>query len=451
MGNKKPDENKIKKDLLAHYVKLRKDSPRKSISVRKFFRDSPHTKYQLDKIYINYLPFQDEAEKLYFSKLPKSQRALISERSKKYDPDATYDDCIVDLRAVQALTPDSFVTRTDYRKDGKYSDKTWISHFGNFTRFRQQAGLELTGNQQKLTREIAKHASINDYKLYFDEQVRPYYKKYKKNKDHKSPYRNIMIISDIHDIECDEFTLSVFIAECKRKQPDIIVLNGDVFDNPEFSRYSVDPRDYDIKKRYEFVWHRIFAPLRKHCPDTQIDFIIGNHEFRILKLLSDATPNIRILLSDIVGLKFKDFFKVDEYQINFVSKFDLSAITKRDLREQLKRNYQIYYDCFIVAHEPDPKLKTMSGTHGHHHKAEMESAACIDVSTGKAKRFVWTQTPACHVTDASYLQNLSQWNTGFLDVVINIRSKEVIQNLRQTFDEWTEIEGIVYERTKNIK
>lgn len=258
-----------------------------------------------------------------------------------------------------------------------------------------------------------------------------------------------MIISDVHDEEADEFTVAVFIAECIRKQPDVIVFNGDIFDLYEFSRFTQDPRRYDIKARFQWVWDKLFAPIRAGCPNAQIDFIMGNHEFRLIRLLADATPNIRILLSEIVGLKFADVFKVDEYQINFVSKVDFSAFTKKDIEDQLKQNYRIYFDAYVICHEPDPRLMVYSGTNGHHHNMSLISNAFLDANTGLNRQVTWVQTPAAHVKDAEYLTRLSKWNTGFLDVVINIETKEVTQNLRQTHSDWALIEGIYYEKNKD--
>jgi hypothetical protein len=146
-----------------------------------------------------------------------------------------------------------------------------------------------------------------------------------------------------------------------------------------------------------------------------------------------------------MGLEFKDVFKCDDYQINFISKFDLGAFNGQDIENELRKNYEIYYGCYVVAHEPDKNLANMSGTNGHHHQARLTSTAYIDPGSSKPKRVTWVQTPACHVPDAEYLHNLSKWNTGFLEVTVNIEKQEVIQQIHQTHD-WTVIDGIYYER-----
>ena len=446
-GSAKPASPKISKAsaIKAYISEKKKLKLNQNLAYDDFISRTPVTKKWIRDNYGTYAEFKDDAEPAYRKSLPSSQRALLSERAKKYDESATKEHCIEDLRMVQKINDGSFISRTFYREHGKYSDSTWNQFFGTFQEFRRQAGLELTRNQHKLEREIAKHASTDTYRDFISTELLPCYKKYQKPPT-KSKIKRIMVISDVHDHEADDFTLDTFVRECKRKQPDIIALNGDIFDLYEFSRYSKDPREYDILGRFQFVWKRIFKALRDACPDAQIDFILGNHEYRLLKLLADATPNIRVVLSDILGLSLADIFKVHDYQINMVSKFDLRAFNAKAINQELKQNYQIYYDCYVICHEPDKKLMVMSGTNGHHHRLMHKSDAYPDPTTGQPKQVTWVQTPAAHVKDAGYLNNMSQWNTGFLEVLVNIERKEVIQKIHQTHSDWTVIDGIIYER-----
>ena len=194
---------------------------------------------------------------------------------------------------------------------------------------------------------------------------------------------------------------------------------------------------------------RIFRPLREFCPNSQIDFIAGNHEMRLLKLLADATPGVRVLLSDVMGIGFAEIFGLDEFQINWVSKFDLAAFTKADIKNEIKKNYQIYYNTFVFCHIPDKRLRNLSGSNGHHHTGQVESYNYVDPGTHLAKRLSWSQTPGMHVADASYLDGLGGWNTGFLEVTVNVNLRESIQRIHFTQDDWTVIDGVYYERKKD--
>jgi len=443
MATTQPEKENVKerKNYIDLYIKIKKKNPNTVVTRDEFCAENTGAKRKINKLFGTFKEFIREAEAAFLKSIPQSHRALLSERSKKFNCNASKEDCIEDIRRVYQDAFPSDITRNYYREHGLFSDSTWNQYFGTFQEFRRQAGLELTRHQHKLEREIAKQASHDHYRNYYVNEVLPFYKKYEK-KNKPGHLKRIKIASDIHDEECDEFALSVFIAECKRTQPDIIVLNGDIFDLYEFSRFEKDPRQLKIKERFTFVHERIFGSLRAVCPDAQIDFIVGNHELRILKLLADATPNLKVLLSDVVGLKFSDFFGIDKYQINFVSKMDLSVYTKQDAKNQLKNNYQIYYDCYVVAHEPDNRLfNSMSGTNGHHHQVQVLSNANLNQGST-----TWVQTPCLHVKDAEYLKNLSGWNMGFLDVVINLKTKQVIQTPVQVHEEWAAIDGVYYER-----
>jgi len=241
---------KVREKLLSAYVKIKKGQNGKEVHRDVFVAKSGYRRSVIAKGFNTYLELKQIGELRYRKSLPPSKRALLSEQSKKFDPTASKEECIDDIRKIASEITLGSITRNYYREHGLYSDSTWNAFFGTFQEFRRQAGLELTRHQHGLERKIAKHASHDHYQDYYDAEYAPYFKKYEK--PHVlSGIKRIMIISDLHDKECDEFTLSVFIAECKRKQPDIIVLNGDIFDFYEFSRYTQDPREYDIQGRFQ--------------------------------------------------------------------------------------------------------------------------------------------------------------------------------------------------------
>jgi hypothetical protein len=445
------DVKRVKKKLLQDYLNLKKKSGdhEKELTRMFFVQNTDSNNHQIERIYGTWQNLKDEAEEAYRKKLPQKIRALLSERTKKIDASATEDDCIEDIRALQEENFGHYITRNFYREHGKYSDSTWNQFFGTFQQFRRKAGLELTRQQHAIERAIAKHSSVDHYRDFYRSEVLPYFDKYTKR---GSPFhlKKILAMSDLHDQECDRFSLSVFIDTCERMQPDVIVLNGDIYDLLEFGKYSVDPRHYDIKGRFDFVKHQVFKPLREKCPDAQIDLIAGNHEMRLLKLLADKTPNVRILLSDVMGLGFADVFGLDEFEINWASKFDLAAYSNKDMNDEIKKNYRIYFESFVFSHKPDNRLRnSLSGSNGHHHQGIITPNNVVDPLTNIARRLTWSQTPAMHVPDAEYLENVSGWNTGFLEVTVNIRTKEAIQKIHQTHSDWAEINGVYYEREES--
>jgi hypothetical protein len=423
---------------LKAFVELRKQYPLQYPTRKTVWEKAGGTKHFLGKEFKDADELFTLGEEYLRKSLPRAEYALLTEQGKSYDPDATADDCIKDLRALQESNPLSFITRTRYRNEGRYTDSVWNAHFGTFKEFRKQAGLELSRPQQSLERNIARQASHDHYREFFSREVLPYCNKYEM-KVLPGKIKSMVVASDFHDEEVDEFSLEVFIDTCKRMQPDHIVLNGDLYDLYEFSNFSKDFRKVRLKERFDFVRDRIFKRLRSACPNSQIDFIMGNHEFRLLRVIADQTPHLRVLLSDVLGITFSKLFGLDEFKINWVSKLDLGVFSRKDINDQLKANYKIYYDCFVVTHEPDNGLN-LSGTNGHHHKAKLDS-----FNSPRDGEMTWTQTPGMHVSDAEYLKGMSKWNTGFLIVHINTETREAVQNIIQTH-EWAVINGMLYEK-----
>ena len=348
------------------------------------------------------------------------QKALMSEKSKKYDADATPEDCKEDLRRVQRENEFTYITRTMYRLLGKYSEATWNRHFGTFQEFRRQAELELNRYQHDMERKVAKHASLDHYEEFYRSEVQDYLELYPR----KGPSREVhtlLSVSDAHDIEVDPFTLAVSIDVAKRLQPDIIVFNGDMFDMYEFSRFDMDPRRVKPGERARFVVNNIFRPFREACPDAQLDFWLGNHEWRILKHMANKTPNLQAFLSDFCDMTLEDLFGVRELEINVHCKWDMRAWQPKDVTGQVNQNFGVYWDCFVTSHIADFGFG-MSGTSGHVHKPETK----VGYSQAAGGPIVWTTTGCLRNTDEDYVMGVNRHVNGFGLFHIMPRTKQVV-------------------------
>ena len=363
-------------------------------------------------------------------------RRIVLSRKPKF----TKEECIQELKLFAMKHPNKKITRRFYRENGSLPEFSIMKYFGSFSEFLKAANLSPTRYEQKLLRETAKHSSLDICREYFHKEVLPYHLKYEM--DHKGDLITIMVCSDLHDKEVDEFALAVFLNECYRIQPDIICLNGDIFDLYEFSRYTKDPRKCDVVGRIKFVHDRVFAKLREACPKAQIDLIIGNHEYRLLIMLANTNPHLQILLADLHGMTMAKLLGLDKFRINLQAKLDLGAFSKTDIDLELRKNHKIYFKTFAAVHKPTAREKLgMSGTNGHHHKGEYTSfnnelrGACS-----------WVQTPALHYPDAEYLEELPQWNCGFSEVTISKSTLEVDQQLRIVKPTWAKINGQIYRK-----
>lgn len=341
--------------------------------------------------------------------------SLLPEDNNTFYESMTKEELIQKLREIYYANPDCNITRNGFRKETKISDSTWSRYFGTFLEFKRQSGLELHRTQHALERQIAKHTASDRYREFNSRQ--DYDDRY--IKDSNSKIKTIIGFSDLHDQEIDPFYLRVMIETCRMVQPDIINLGGDIFDLAEFGKYGVDPREWDVVGRIKFVHKNILEPLREACPDTQIDFLEGNHEFRLLRHLADATPALQAVLSDLMGLTVAKLLGLDKYEINYIAKADLSAFNLRDQAKEIKKSYIIYDKSLLVHHHPYAKDWGLPGWNGHHHHWKV-----INMKNALKGSYQWLQLGCGHRLNASFCDG-EFWNMGFNIAHINTESGSV--------------------------
>lgn len=350
--------------------------------------------------------------------------------------EGTAEEVLHDVRALAEANPERVLTRNYYRIHGSYSESVWNRYFGTFLELRRQAGILLTRQQHQLERQIAKHASVDHYRD-MNADRNSYGHKY--DRPTSKRFKQVVVASDFHDKNVDKFMLEVFLDTLKRVQPDVVCLGGDVLDLPEFSKYFCDPRDFDVVGRIKFAHEHILKPIREACPDAQIDFIEGNHEFRLLKHLADATPALRAVLSDLHGMTISSLLGLDKFQINYIAKGDLAAYTLSDVHKQVAKNYKVYWDCFAVSHESDGKKLGVPGINGHHHKTVIEPQYSHQFGA-----YNWIQIGCGHKLDAEYCH--PKWQHGFCIVTCDTETKQTVFDTITFSENFAVVGGKFYER-----
>jgi predicted phosphodiesterase len=234
------------------------------------------------------------------------------------------------------------------------------------------------------------------------------------------------------------FALGVFLETARRVQPDIIVLNGDVFEFAEFSRFDKDPRSIDLKGAFEFVRDEVFAPLRKACPNAQIDMIIGNHDARVLRHMADRTPYI-VPLMDLMGVSLSKLFGLEAFRINLVSKMDFSVYKIQESRKEVARNYKVYFDTLLIGHHPENY--GICSVAAHTHKPKYSSA--VNELTGS---YFQLTTGCLAKVDFDYVGGLNRYAQSFAMFHIDPVRRECIPEHVVFSDHYAIVGGILYER-----
>lgn len=320
----------------------------------------------------------------------------------------TRQDCIEDINSLYDDYPERRITRDFYREHANIPEAVWLRFFGTFQEFLKQADIRFTRYQSKINTTIAKHASQDPIRAISDE-IKNYGNLYLREKGNR--FKTIVATSDWHDIECDPFYFRVLKETVKTIDPDVVCLAGDIFDCAEMGKYHVDPREWNIVENLTTGLDMI-GEIRSVAPDAQIDFIAGNHESRLLKHFNECSPLLKTLLSDYHKMDVRKLYRLDEYEVNYISNGDLHTFTDAQLRREVAKNYKVYWNSVVAHHFPEGRNLGLPGFNGHHHKYMVWSEYSI-----RSGSYQWHQMGCGHKREASYCDG-SKWNNGFL--IVNI-------------------------------
>ena len=318
-------------------------------------------------------------------------------------------DIIDDLKRVSRIVDRDLITRAQYREHGNFSDHAIKEEFGTFRAARRASGLEEGSGARKDRYALARHVDHDDYRKMNIEKA-DYADKFRKPKGTR--FQTMLVASDIHDEECDPFWRRIFIDTVARTQPDTVVLGGDIFDLAEFGRYSIDPRAWDVVTKIQWV-HGLLGDIREAAPDTEIVFIEGNHEHRLLRYLTDNAPALKVLLSDLHGWSVPKLLGLDKFEVRYIARADLATFNKSNVVKEIAKNYEVFHDCFLVDHFPDGRSKGLPGINGHHHQHTVFSEYSHVFGS-----YEWHQLGSGHRRQAEYCAG-EKWNMGFMTVLID--------------------------------
>lgn len=322
-----------------------------------------------------------------------------------------------DIVRVQEIIGEKNLTREDYRKHGNHTEYSVIQNFGTIKAAKRAAGVESSRGANQLSNQLARHVESDAYDK-MNIEKRDYIDKYRKPTGRR--FQTMLVASDVHDELCDPFWRRVFIDTVDRLKPDTVVLGGDIFDLAEFGRYKVDPREWDIVAKIKWV-HQFLADIRESSPDSELVFIEGNHEHRLLRYLTENAPTLQTLLSDLHGWTVPQLLGLDDYEVRYVARADLATFTKSNVVKEVSKNYEVFHDCLLVDHFPSGKNKGLPGFNGHHHQH-----LCYSLYNHVQGSYEWHQLGCGHRRSAEYCAG-EKWNMGFATAVVDTaNSKPVI-------------------------
>lgn len=123
--------------------------------------------------------------------------------------------------------------------------------------------------------------------------------------------KKIFVLGDIHFPYHSKLALDRAYEAIEREQPDIVVQQGDLFDLYCFSKYSkkldfITPKNELVRARAEAV--KMWAHIQKIVPNAKCYQLLGNHDERMKKRVSEKLPEFIHLFDQV----FKDIFSFDD-------------------------------------------------------------------------------------------------------------------------------------------
>ena len=164
----------------------------------------------------------------------------------------------------------------------------------------------------------------------------------------------------------------------------------------------------------------IIKQIREASPESGIDLIEGNHENRLIRHMAESSGALRALLCDLHGFSVGQLFKLDEFNVNYIAQADLTTFTKRQMDDELAKNYKVYYNTVLAHHFPHARAKGMPGFNGHHHQHMVHSEY-----TQRMGSYEWHQLGGGQMREASYC-DASKWSNGFIIAFIDTYTESVV-------------------------
>ena len=130
----------------------------------------------------------------------------------------------------------------------------------------------------------------------------------------------ILILSDIHLPFHDQESLSVAIDYGMERQPDVVLLNGDILDCYDISRFNKEQDRPSIVDELQ-MGKEFLTLLRQAFPDARIIYKLGNHEERLRNYILNNAPEF----GNLAALELHVLLGFEELKIERVDRAIVKA------------------------------------------------------------------------------------------------------------------------------
>ena len=216
-----------------------------------------------------------------------------------------------------------------------------------------------------------------------------------------------LILSDIHLPFHDQDALAAALEFGISHEVDTVILNGDILDCYDVSRFSKEIRRPKISEELE-MGRNFFKYLRELFPTQAIFYKIGNHEERMRAyVLRNARE-----LADLNDISLESLLHLDEHRIipvnrEMINLGDLVVLHGHELGESIFSPVNPARGMFLKA-----KASTIIG---HYHQVSHHSESNL---RGEQVG-VWSMGCLCNLSPDYRPYAFTKWANGFAYVTVN--------------------------------
>jgi predicted phosphodiesterase len=225
---------------------------------------------------------------------------------------------------------------------------------------------------------------------------------------------HILLLSDIHFPYHDEEALAAAIQYGMEKEINTVLLNGDILDFYQLSRFDKDPSKPKMKVELE-QGRWFMKALREAFPNARIYYKIGNHEDRLEKWLRIKAP---------------EWIGTEEFELKMLLRFGENQIQLIDSEATIKvGNLNIIHGHeYIGGGTVNPArnlyLKAKASTIcGHFHRKSEFTTRDINNKIQGA----WTTGCLCELYP-EYMKGHSDWVHGFAVIKVEKDGNFSVEN-----------------------
>lgn len=282
------------------------------------------------------------------------------------------------------------ISRRRYQLYGHYPVEIIDERYGQFEHAKEVAGLSDKPGTRDRRAARAQQSRREHAMRYAERYVLPFVVKEPEIERALTKSELVLSISDTHATFLDPFTWEVFKGSVQVLKPDIIVLNGDVLEGSEISRFPKIP-GWTIPLQLEFDFAReMFRQLRDIAPHARIIWSAGNHGLdRWVSYLTQVAP----ALANLRSLRFDQLAGLDELGIELAQGGSIMSPegTEEEFPGRLFHGfYFVYHGVKVGQNATLAELQSVgySGQSGHIHRAGV-----VYGSTAAHAGLTWMSTP----------------------------------------------------------